>query len=64
VNATFGYPGLVPLLIASGLGPVAATRIVRTAPMAVSFTITKSLATSDRLRSIFGWKERVPPRPT
>jgi hypothetical protein len=53
VNATFGYPGLVPLLIASGLGTLVATKIARTAPMPEGLAIVLVLALAMRLSMVF-----------
>jgi hypothetical protein len=53
VNATFGDLGLVPLLIASGLGTVVATRIARTAPMREGLAIVLVLALAMRLSIVF-----------
>src|SRR5262249_7329654 len=53
LNATIGYPGLVPLLIASGLGTLVATKIARTAPMREGLTIVLVLAIAMRLSIVF-----------
>src|SRR5262245_23175749 len=53
VNAAFGSPGLVPLLITSGLATLVATKIARTAPMREGLAIVLGLALAMRLSIVF-----------
>src|SRR5262249_44890407 len=53
VNAALGSPGLVPLLITSGLATLVATKIARTAPMREGLAIVLGLALAMRLSIVF-----------
>jgi len=53
VNGKFGYPGLVPLLIASGLATVVAAKIAPSAPAREGLVVVVTLALAMRLAIVF-----------
>jgi alpha-1,6-mannosyltransferase len=53
VNGKYGYAGLVPLLIGTGLATAVATKIARTAPMRGGLAIVLTLALAMRLSIVF-----------
>jgi Glycosyltransferase family 87 len=53
VNAAFGSPGLVPLLITSGLATLVVTKIARATPMREGLAIVLGLALAMRLSIVF-----------